>query len=100
MVTTLQANFSANSTRELLHRLVVASAPVQEENADPPAIGAARDAACGLRLADAQADIPVETECREAENVLGFFHFARGLREHGVGRGNDLLARPSRGWMP
>ena len=50
-----------------------------------------------LRLVDPHADVPVEPERGEAEDVFAFLHLARGLRQHRVGGRQHLLARPGGG---
>src|SRR5262249_61456811 len=52
---------------EFFHRLVVAGAAMQKKEADPLAVGSARDGVRGLRLADPHPAVPLRPTRPEAD---------------------------------
>ena len=89
----LAAEFLREQLGDRLHRLVVAGAAVQEEDADLVAVGAARDARSVGGLVDRHAQIPVEPERMNAEDVLGLPKRQIGPRQHGLRTRDGFIAR-------
>jgi hypothetical protein len=73
---------------------------VQQEDADPLAVGAARGF-CGVGgLIDRDAHVPVEAERLDAEDVLGLPQRDVRHRQHRLGAGQRILARNALGRLP
>src|SRR5262249_18269707 len=92
--------FLGKQLGDRLHRLVVAGAAVEEEDADLLLVGAARDLSGFCGLVDRDAHVPVEPERMDAEDVLGLAQRQAGPGEHGLRARDGVLARHSFGRLP